>query len=279
MADDVKADKKVASQPKQTATKTREFPTEVVTLPSQGFFYPSDCSLKSGKVRIKYMTAKEEDILTSRNLITKGIVLDELLKSLIIDNGDGQAINMDEMLLGDKNAVLISARILGYGSTYDFEMTDPVSGEKTKDSIDLNMLSTKKVDFSKHTENVNEFTFKLPISGKNVGFKLLTHKDEKEIDIELKKLKKFTKAGGVEPEITTRMKRSITSVDGDSDRGEVNRFVDVEFLAQDARAFRDNLGSVSPDVDMKYMYISDDGTETEVTVPMTVNFFWPSAGN
>ena len=265
-----------ADAPKQVK---REFPTEVVSLPSKGFFYSEDSSLKSGKVRIKYMTAKEEDILTSKNLIQKGIVLDELLKSLIVDNGENKPIKLEEMLLGDKNAVLISARILGYGAEYEFEMQDPVSGEKTKDSIDLNMLNTKEVDFSQHTEGSNEFTFQLPISGKNIGFRLLTHRDEQEIDIELKKLKKFTKASGVEPEITTRMKRAIISVDGNTDKAEINRFVDVEFLAQDARKFREYLGSVSPDVDMKYMYTSDDGTETEVTVPMTVNFFWPSAGS
>ena len=266
------------AQPKTKAT-TKEFPTEVVSLPSKGFFYAEDSSLKTGEVRIKYMTAREEDILTSRNLINKGIVLDELLKSLIVDNGNGQPINMDELLIGDKNAIMISARILGYGSDYEFEMNDPVTGEKVKDSIDLNLLNTKDVDFNSYTEHTNKFSFQLPISKKNIEFHILTHKDEKEIDIELKKLKKFTKAGGIEPEITTRMKRAIISVDGNSDKGEVNRFVDSEFLAQDARAFREHLGQVSPDVDMKYMFTSSDGTETEVTVPMTVNFFWPSAGN
>ena len=260
------------------ATK-REFPTEIVSLPSEGFFYSEDSPLKSGKVRIKYMTAREEDILTSRNLIQKGVVLDELLKSLIVDNGEGKAIQLEDLLLGDKNAILISARILGYGAEYEFEMQDPSTGDKVKDSIDLNLLNTKKIDFDSLTEGENKFTFQLPISKKNIEFKLLTHKDEKEIDIELKKLKKFVKAGGVEPEITTRMKRAITSVDGNTDRGEINRFVDVEFLAQDARAFRQYLGSVSPDVDMKYMYTSEDGAETEVTVPMTVGFFWPSTGS
>ncbi len=271
------------AEEKQATTSTpitkKEFPTEIVTLPSEGFFYSEDHPLKSGKVRIKYMTAREEDILTSKNLIQKGIVLDELLKALIVDNGEGKAVNMNDLLLGDKNAILISARILGYGAEYEFEMQDPSTGEKVKDSIDLNMLNTKEIDFSLFEEGQNKFTFQLPISGKNIEFKLLTHSDEKEIDIELKKLRKFTKAGGVEPEITTRMKRAITAIDGTTDKGEINRFVDVEFLAQDARAFRQYLGSVSPDVDMKYMYTSEDGAETEVTVPMTVGFFWPSTGS
>lgn len=264
----------------QAPTKTtKEFPTEIVSLPSKGYFYPEDNALSSGKVRIKYMTAREEDILTSKNLINKGVVLDELLRSLIVDNGEGKSITMDDLLLGDKNSILISARILGYGANYEFEMSDPSTGEKTKDSVDLNQLNTKEVNFKKHTKGVNNFSFQLPVSERNIEFRILTHKDEKEIDIELKKLKKFTKAGGIEPEITTRMKRAITSIDGDTDKGNINKFVDTEFLAQDARAFREYLGSVSPDVDMKYIYTSDDGTETEVLVPMTVGFFWPSTGS
>ena len=261
----------------QKTNKELEFPTEVVSLPSTGYFYPSDSALATGKVRIKYMTAREEDILTSKNLINKGIVLDELLKALIVDNGDGKHINMDELLLGDKNAVLISARILGYGSEYEFEITDPSTGEKSKDSVDLNKLATKEVNFSDYTKGVNEFTFELPISKKTLGFKILTHKDEKEIDIELKKMKKFTKATGIEHDITTRMKRAITSIDGDSDKANINKFVDTQFLAQDSRAFRTHLKDIAPDVDLSYNYVSDDGTETEVQVPMTVSFFWPSS--
>jgi len=265
------------TKPAQPLSKELEFPTELVTLPSTGYFYPSDNSLASGKVRIKYMTAREEDILTSKNLINKGIVLDELLKALIIDNGDGQPINMDDLLLGDKNAILISARILGYGPEYEFEINDPTTGEKTKDSVDLNQLSTNEVNFSEYTKGSNEFIFELPVSKKTLGFKILTHKDEKEIDIELKKMKKFTKATGIEHDITTRMKRAIISIDGDSEKNSINKFVDTQFLAQDSRAFRTHLKNIAPDVDLSYNYTSPDGTETEVQVPMTVSFFWPSS--
>ena len=253
----------------------KEFPTEVVTLPSEGFFYPQDHPLKSGKVRIKYMTAREEDILTSKNLIQKGIVLDELLRALIVDNGEGKPINMDDLLLGDKNAILISARILGYGAEYEFEMQDPSTGEKVKDSIDLNMLETKQIDLSQFEEGQNKFTYQLPISGKNIEFKLLTHSDEREIDVELKKMRKFTKAGGVEPEITTRMKRAIISIDGDSDRANINKFVDTQFLAQDSRAFRTHLKDIAPDVDLSYNYEDNKGNMVKIPVPIGINFFWP----
>tara|TARA_Y100000593_G_scaffold94724_1_gene195409 strand:- start:1575 stop:2363 length:789 start_codon:yes stop_codon:yes gene_type:complete len=258
--------------------KKNKFPTEIVTLPSEGFFYPEDNPLSSGQVEIKYMTAREEDILTSRNLITKGIVIDKLLEAVVVGNGKGEKVNLDDLILGDKNAIMISTRILGYGSDYNFEITDPDTGEKFQDSVDLNALATKKLDLSEYEKGINKFNFKLPVSGKEIEFKLLTHKDEKEIDIELKKMQKFVKAGGAGSEITTRLKRAITSVDGDSDKGNIHQFVTTQFLSQDAKAFRTYMSSVTPDIDMTYNFINpDDGSEKEITVPMTVDFFWPKS--
>ena len=100
-----------------------KFPTEMVNLPSKGWFYDSTNSLSSGEVEVKYMTAKEEDILTSQNLIQKGVVFDKLLNALVVSK-----IKLDDMLIGDKNAVLIAARILAYGKAYEFDYIDPVSG-------------------------------------------------------------------------------------------------------------------------------------------------------
>ena len=276
---------------KETTKTTPSFPTEIVTLPSNGFFYPEDNPLSSGKVEIKYMTAREEDILTSRNLITKGIVLDKLLEALVVGNGEGKKINLDDLILGDKNAIMVAARILGYGKDYQFtyngeeqsvdlsklEAVD-VDFSKFTDSVDLNNLSTKNVDFSDYTKGINKFSFQLPVSKKNIEFKLLTHKDEKEIEAELKGLQKFSKASGITSEITTRLKRAITSIDGDTDKTNIHKFVTSEFLAQDARAFREYMGSVTPDVDMNYTFTNpDDGSEKEVSVPMTVDFFWPKS--
>jgi hypothetical protein len=94
-----------------------KFPTEEIELPSKGLVYPNDNPLSSGKVEMKYMTAKEEDILTNQAYIRKGTVLDKLLKSLIID----KKINIDDLIVGDKNSLLIASRILGYGKEYKFE--------------------------------------------------------------------------------------------------------------------------------------------------------------
>ena len=124
-------------------------PTEMVDLPSQGYFYFDGHPLSSGKIEIKYMTAKEEDILTSQNLIQQGTVIDKLLESLIVD----KSVKLDDLLIGDKNAIMVAARILGYGKEYEFTY----DGEEK--SVDLSKLEPIKLDFSKFTRGKNEFEF------------------------------------------------------------------------------------------------------------------------
>ena len=253
------------------AEEKRKFPTEVVSLPSKGHFYPEDNPLSSGEIEVKYMTAKEEDILTSQSLIRKGVVLDKLLEALVVSD-----VNLDDILIGDKNAVMVAARVLGYGKEYSFEYDCPSCGARNKDEVDLTVLEDKEVDFKKLEKGKNEFEFALPSSKRNITYKLLDQRDEKAIDSELKALKKFTKDSGVDPEITTRLKRAIVAVDGNGERKEVNDFVDNEFLSRDSLAFRDHISSITPDVDMNYSYVSSiDGEIKEITVPVTVQFFWP----
>ncbi len=241
-----------------------KFPTEMVDLPSKGYFYFDGHPLSSGKVEVKYMTAKEEDILTSQNLIQQGTVIDKLLESLIVD----KSIKLDDMLIGDKNAIMLSARILGYGKQYEFTY----DGEEQ--SVDLSTLEPLDIDFSKFPKGKNEFNFKLPTSEREVTFKLLTGKAEKDIDLEIKAKQKISKTQS--SELTTRLKHMIISVDGSSEKSYINNFVDNEFLSRDSLAFRQYLASITPDVDMNVEVIDSDGKKTEVAVPITVRFFWPS---
>jgi len=245
-----------------------KFPTEVVDLPSKGYFYPEDNPLSSGTIEIKYMTAKEEDILTSQNLITKGIVLDKLLEALIVN----KKINSNSMLIGDKNALFIAARVLAYGKEYTFDYIDN-QGESKEHTFDLTTLKDKKIDFSKHEKGKNLFSFKLPKSERTLEFFLLTDGDEREVGKEVEALSKVS--GGVTKEVTTRFKKMIVSVDGNSERAFVNNFVDNEFFTQDSHSFRNHYKELTPDIDMDIV-IDDDGEEVEITVPMTVQFFWPS---
>ena len=241
-----------------------KFPTEVVDLPSKGHFYVEGHPLSKGKVEIKYMTAREEDILTSQNLIQRGTVIDVLLQSLIVD----KKIKIDDMLICDKNAIMVAARILGYGKEYQFTY----DGEEQ--TTDLSKLDSKKMDFSKLARGMNEFSFELPNSKRTITFKLLSSKDEKNIASEIKAKQRISKERS--SELTTRLKHMILSVDGKSEKSHINNFVDNEFLSVDSLAFRQHLTSITPDVDMTTTVVDSAGKETEVTIPVTVRFFWPN---
>jgi len=238
-----------------------KFPSEIVDLPSKGKLYPKDSPLASGQVEIRYMTARDEDILTNQSYIEKGVVVDKLLQNLIVDKN----IDYSQLLIGDKNALLVAARILGYGKMYEFEYR----GEK--ESIDLSALPDKELADEVKKAKSNEFSYVLPVSGTTVTFKFLTHADEQQIEQEIKGLKKLNKDAN--PELSTRVKYMILSVNGETDRKRVRDFVDNEMLARDSRAFRKHVAEIQPDIDMKFY--PEDGPEGGVDIPIGVSFLWP----
>ena len=263
------------SKATESDTTTHKFPTEIVELPSKGLLYPAESSLSSGKLEMKYMTAKEEDILTTQSYIKQGVVLDKLFRSLIVGNGEGKPVNYNELLIGDKNAVMIAARVLGYGKDYTCKVTTP-SGEQQDATIDLTSFDDKPLDESLYTKGINNFEFLLPASQRKVTFKILNHKDNAAVDLELKSVKKI-KDGYGSKELTTRLIHAITSLDGDDDRGKIRGFVKNELLAIDSRALRDNMRKMGPDVDLTVEIIDQEtGEPFEITLPITANFFWPS---
>lgn len=256
--------------PPVQAEQKLDFPVEYIDLPSEGHFYPLSSPLSSGRIQLKYMTAREEDILTNQNLIKKGVVLDELLKALIVTPN----VKLDDILVGDKNAIFIAARRLAYGDEYPAKITCPKCGEENEVKINLGELKSKEFDFSKYTKGENAFSFQLPISKKTVVYRLLTHKDEGDIDAELKGLAKISKANT--PEMTTRLKYSIVSVDGNSDRGVVKKFVD-NMLAKDSMALRRYIRENTPDMDMTFDFTcSACGHNERMAMPLGVDFFWPT---
>jgi hypothetical protein len=238
-----------------------KLPTEVIELPSKGLLYPEGSELAKGTIEMKYMTAKEEDILTNQSYIQKGIVLDKLMKSLIVSK-----INYDDLLIGDKNAIMVAARILGYGKEYSFS----VLGEDH--TVDLSTLDNKPLDEELFKDGKNNFEFTLPHSGNHVTFKLLTHKDEQDINRELEGLKKINKDNS--PELTTRLKHLITSVEGKTEKKDIREFVDNYLLARDSRALREYIKEIQPDVDLTFF---PDGSNDRVNIPIGVSFFWPDA--
>ena len=240
-----------------------KFPTEMVDLPSKGVLYPKDSPLASGQVEMKYMTAREEDILTNQNYIQNGTVVDKLLQSLIVT-----PINYGDLLVGDKNAILIASRILGYGKDYEFEY------QGVKQVVDLSEVKHKEVDESLFKAGENKFSYKMPSTGTVVTFKLLTHADELSIDQEVKGLKKLNKESSAE--LSTRLKKLITSVEGDENPATIRNFVDNYLLARDSRAFREYIKSIQPDVDLKFY--PENGPDGGVDIPIGVTFLWPDAG-
>ncbi|MBC8147565.1 MAG: hypothetical protein H8E98_06220 [Bacteroidetes bacterium] len=256
----------------QEHTKKSNFPTEVIDLPSKGLLYPEEHPLRDGKIEIRYMTAKDEDILTTQSLIKKMVVIDKLLESIIVT-----PINMNDLLIGDKNAIMISTRILGYGAKYNASIICPNCGFKNKKIVDLNALEHKPIDESLY-KNGNEFSFELPNAKSKLKFKLLTHLDNKLIDREIEKTKINLKKSGIEgidSSLTTRLSSSITLVDGNDDLKYIKEFVDT-MLSSDSRALRSYISEVSPDVDMDILFDCDDcGEEDMVRLVPDVEFFWP----
>ena len=241
-----------------------KFPTEVIDLPSGGKLYPQDSPLRDGKITIKYMTAKEEDILTSQNLIKKGLVIEKLIDALIVTEG----IKYQDLIVGDKNAVMIAARILAYGPEYPTELINPNTGDKITHTFNL-----ADCPFKKLPEDVteNKFNIKLPVSKADITFKLLTGREENLIEEEIKAIQKVNPQ--VVPELTTRLKHVITSVNGDTEKQTISSFVD-NMLSRDSLHLRQEMKKNAPDIELQQT-IEIEGEEVMVDIPMTTNFFWP----
>ena len=238
-----------------------KLPTETIDLPSKGLLYPEDSELAKGTIELKYMTAKEEDILTNQSYIKNGTVLDKIMKSLIVSK-----INYDDLLIGDKNAILVASRILGYGSEYTFDYL----GESH--TVDLSTIENKPLKEELFQNKVNEFEFTLPHSQNSITFRFLTHKDEQDINRELEGLKKINK--DTSPELSTRLKYMITSIEGNRERKDIRDFVENYFLAKDSRALREYIKEIQPDVDLTFF---PNESSDRINIPIGVSFFWPDA--
>jgi len=253
-------------------TEKKKFPTEFIDLPSKGWFYPKGSPLSGGQVELKYMTAREEDILTSANLIRKGKVIDTLINALLVT-----PVSYDEILVGDKNAIMIAARILGYGKDYDIDFACPRCGENNKLTIDLTGLDNKELPFDKYTQYQNEFEFELPLSKNVVSWKFMDGKAEKALEGELKGLAKFASKDGPGKDLTTRLKHQITAINGNRDPKGIREFVDVDLFAQDSLALRSEMREAAPDVLTKFNFECEACAHTEtVDMPIDTGFFWPS---
>jgi hypothetical protein len=257
----------------QNEIKKHNFPTEIISLPSKGLLYSEDSPLRNGTIELKYMTASEEDILTTPSLIKQGIVLDKLFQALIVT-----PIKYNDLIGADKDAIMVASRILGYGKLYEATCTCPECTKESKVSFDLTQLNEKEFDIDKvEMIAANEFKFILPTTNREVTFKLLTHGDEKKIQLDLENLKKTNKSG-ISKDLTTRLKSIITSIDGDTSKVSIIHFVDNELFAQDSRALREHIKAISPGIDFNMDFTCQECLyEGKLNLPVGVDFFWPGA--
>ena len=249
-----------------------EVPVEAVPLPSNGIVYPVEDALHGLEtVEIRAMTAREEDILTSRALIKKGTVISHLLQSCLVN----KQIKADNMLVGDRNAVMTALRVTGYGSDYSVEVDCPACSERSKQSFDLTSLKIKRLEVNPVSEGANLFEFTLPMTKKTVRFKFLTGKDEQEILQTSERTRKTGQQG--ENLVTSRLKHAIVSVEGINDKTKIGMFI-RNMPARDSLTLRRFIDDSEPGIDMSsWMTCPQCFENSEVRLPMGATFFWPDS--
>lgn len=249
-----------------------EVPTELVPLPTKGLIYDPESRLYNREaLKIKAMTAREEDILSSQALLKEGTVLDHLIKSCLTDQG----VDPSDMMMGDRNALMVAIRITGYGPEYNVETNCQKCAERNKVKIMLDQLHIKRLSINPVKEGANAFEFKLPVTKKTVIFKYGTQRDRREYVEREKNLKKHLE-GMIEKNVTSNLEMSIVSIDGVTDRNKIRHFV-MNMPAFDSKALRSYINDHEPGMDMRWSYTcSSCGHENDITMPMTPEFFWPS---
>ena len=249
-----------------------DIPQEIVPLPSMGKVYHPESPLHGlESIEIKAMTAREEDILTSRALLKKGTVIYELIKSCIIN----RSIDPLQLLSGDRNAIMVAIRITGYGPEYNVELECPECSVKSPHGFDLSSLPLRRLEIEPVQPGMNVFEYQLPYSKKKVHFKFMTGRDEEEIMVMSEKQKKL--ALGTESNVTTNLLYSIVSIDGVSDRSKISAFV-KNMPARDSLSLREFIKDSEPGIIMRQDTTCDAcGHTEEVNMPLGVSFLWPQA--
>lgn len=248
-----------------------EIPVESVPLPSRGIIYNPDSILYGKEVlQIKAMTALEEDILLSQALIKEGSVIQHLIKSCLID----KSINVNQLIAGDRNALMISIRITGYGSNYPVSYDCGQCNKRNDTEVDLTTLEIKRLEIEPIELGKNAFNFTLPVTKKKVVFKYLDANDEKNRQAKVDFLQKHT-AGMRTNNITSFLEESIQSIDGITDKTKISHFV-KNMPALDSKTLRNFINNNSPGIDMDKSFTCQYCNHiNNISLPINSNFFWP----
>jgi len=237
---------------------------ELVKLPSKGLFYTN----RIDEVKVEYMTSKDEDLMTTPSLLESGKVMDVLLKRKI----KSPEISPENLLPGDRNAIILFLRTSSYGTDYKVEVTDPRNDRTFKQTVDLSKLEYKELKVMPDEHGL--FTVEIPMRKKIVKFKLLTHKEDADI---------FSKAESIKDAYgsefseynTMKLKAHIMSINDNMSRDYINKFVDA-MPALDAFTIRKKILEVQPDVDMSYEFTAPDGYKFKADINVGIDFFFPS---
>ena len=242
----------IAKQKYETSQRST-LPTEIVHLPSGGKIYPKSSPLSKGKVEMRYMTAYDEDILTNTSYLQDGVTLDKLLEALIVTD-----ININDIALVDKDALIISARIVSYGAKYPVTVVDPKTGNNLNREVNLKSLKYKK--FNTESNDNGEITYKLP-SGTIIKYTYISSGDQNSID-ETKNISSF-------------LSKIIKQVDDSRDQTDIEDFIKYSFLIQDSKNFQDHVLKNSPGVNFEYEFEGEDGGTFSAGFPLGSDLFWP----
>jgi len=255
--------------PAATKQETK-YPTEFISLPSQGLLYDVNNPLSSGILEMKQLSAREENLLSNTTLLKNGTLIDKLLEAVIVD----KTIKVDDMIMQDVDAAMIALRALAYGNKFDAQVTCARCGKETQVELDISTMKNKELDLSLYPKGENNFPFQLPHSKVNITFKFLTRKDIYNIDKEIEALKKISKQSA---EMTTRLNYIITSVDGDNTTARIRKFVDSELLSKDSLELRRYIKSLSPEFDTTFEFTCSHCEYTKVeAAPLGPTFLFPS---
>lgn len=248
-----------------------DIPVELVSLPSCGKLYPKEHPFcDADGVEVRSMTAREEDLLTSRALIKAGTVISKLIESCLVQKG----VPVDSLLSGDRNALLIAIRIIGYGPEHKVKVECPDCEQTFDHTFHLDNLRVQRLGDEPIAPYTNLFAFKLPLSGLSVQYRLMTEADERELSQSAERRKKI--GGMQETSVTTRLLAAIHSINGETDRTKLATIVS-NLRAGDSRALRSHMAKVEPQIDMNQeMTCKHCGVSSEVSVPLGASFFWPS---
>jgi len=267
MSDDIL--KKAEMKPKSSGEEYT-IPFDVVPLPTKGLLYKSGPLKGKDSVEVHYLTAVQEDILTSPNLLASGKMLDTLLRSVLKD----KTIEPETLTLGDRNAIVIWLRSTGYGSDYPVQVRCGSCGHEWAHEFDLGTLDVRELEEKPDSDGL--FSFELP-SGKLIRFKLLTSADELNI---LKRVEAIKSKQGsqIDHSLSLKMMASICEVDGEQDPMIVKMFVE-SMPVKDARSFRDHMGNIEPGVLMtQECECPACANVAQEVIPIRGNFFWPDSG-